>query len=85
MSLLQDIARERNWLKWFICKNVTLHPIRKLKLSEVTMHQLNRVNREIQYLRDHIDLDWKTQRQEEHHRLTQEFVVSIKNEKKKKS
>ncbi len=59
-SLLQKIASQRNWLKWFICKDIHIGYCNDLLLVSSTQTQVDKVNAEMQKLRGMIDRDWKT-------------------------
>lgn len=62
MSKLQDLARERNWYRWMVVKTIHLDSMRHIKISSATQARVNRLNYEIERLREDLDDDWRAQR-----------------------
>ncbi len=79
-TLLQSIAIQRNWFKWFICRELDTGCLRHLKLSEATRAKIERINWEMRELREMVDQDWKIQRKkikEDQNRKNTEQIINL--------
>jgi len=72
---LQKIARERNWYKGCVARNLNIRGMREIPISDATQRKVDVVNMFMEDVRESIDDDWEAEKLRLKKELTSQLLA----------